>query len=428
MAKNFLENLGKIALFRTKEQSLGEPGTDNGVSIAFDLGSGLSLARTVEDDRDQIRGVELAANLYSAGQTAGGKLSQKRVKPDFLTLVLAYFFGQVVSEQVAAGIYQHTITPSEALSLPSFTLIQRRGDSILKERFSGNLIDGFSLDLGESWIGLSADARGIGKREVNYEHEMVKAPANSTQITLSANGVEGATQAVRLENVFRVRAKDVGSNVWEVCAVTDVSGDTPAVITIQEPVGQSSDLIDFHIDYLPVETSWCQFPNELDESPLRLVDARVIVDGYFDGDDVSGGEIISNDLLSFSIQGKNNLEIRKLADGSNNPWASEAVRAQRDLTVKLSERLRNTLRQWQADHPETEQISLYLKIRGAEIVPQSGYYFGADIIFPECGILNAPIAVNGKFLAQEGDLLVMDDGTYHGAFIRTWNQVSQYLG
>jgi hypothetical protein len=69
-----------------------------------------------------------------------------------------------------------------------------------------------------------------------------------------------------------------------------------------------------------------------------------------------------------------------------------------------------------------------LKIRGAEIVPQSGYYFGEDLVFPKCGILNSAIAVNGKFLAQDGDLLVMDDGTYGGVWVRTWNQVSNYLG
>ena len=60
-------------------------------------------------------------------------------------------------------------------------------------------------------------------------------------------------------------------------------------------------------------------------------------------------------------------------------------------------------------------------------MPASGYYFGADIVFPLCGIVKMPIAVNGKVLAQEGDLIVMDDGSYGGAFIRVWNQVSAYL-
>ena len=428
MPKNFLEIMGRIAVFRRKEQALGEAQADSGVSMVMDTGSGLSLDRDVEDDRDQIRGAELATRLFYSGHTVSGRLSQKRVKPDLLNFVLAYFFGEARTQEVGSGIYEHIITPSNLLTLPSFTLTQRRGDSILKERYSGNLIDGFSLELGESWVSLSADVKGIGKRETNYYHEVVKANANSSQLTLSQNGVEGEGEGERIENVFRVRARDVGSNIWKLAKVIGVSQGAPAVITLQEPISQSSELIDFHIDYIPTEPDWCDFPAELDESPLRLVDARVIVDGYFDGNDVSGGEVISNDLLNFSIQGKNGLEIRKLADWSGAPWASDAVRSQREITIKISERLRNTILQWQADHPETEQISVYLRIRGAEIIPQSGYYFGADFIFPKCGILNLPVSLNGKFLAQDGDLIVMDDETHSGVFIRTWNKVSNYLG
>ena len=427
MAKNFLEPLGKIALFRAKEQSLGEPQTASGVSMQFDLGSGLALEREIEDDRDLIRGTEFPTRIYFARQTASGKLSQKRVKPDFLTFVFAYFFGNISSQEVASGIYEHTIQSNSSLYLPSFTLIQRRGDSIFKERFCGNLIESFTLELGESWISLSADVKGIGKRETNYYHEVVKAPANTTQITLSENAVEGAGESERKENVFRVRAKDVGSNVWTVCKVVGVSDTTPATITIDQPVGESSDNIDFHIDYIPKEPSWCSFPDELDESPLRLVDAQVIVDGYFDGEQVQAGEIISSELLSLSISAKNDIEIRQLADGTGNLWAGETVRSSREITLKLSQRLRNTILQWQADHPETEQISLYLKIRGAEIEPGSGYYFGADIIFPKCAILNASISVSNNFYAQEPDLLVMDDGNYGSVFIRTWTKATGYL-
>lgn len=427
MPKLFIEPLSKIAIFRTKESGLGTPQTQSGTSVAFDLGSGLGLERAIEDNRDQIRGIELATRLFATGQTAAGKLGQKRAKPDFLTFALANFFGQISTQQVASGIYQHTITPAESIYLPSFTLIQRRGDSILKERFAGNLIDSFDLELGESWVGLNANVKGIGKREVNYFHEVIAASENSLQLTLAQNGVEGESAAERMENVFRVRAKALGSNAWTVCKVTAVSASAPAVITIESAVGPGSGTINFHIDYIPAEPAWCEFPGFGEESPLRLVDAQLTVDGYFNGSTVAGGEVISKDLLGFSIQAKNDLDIRKLADGSGELYASDAIRKGREITVKLSERLRDTVLQWQWDHPETEQISLYLKIRGAEIVPASGFHFGADIVFPLCGIVKMPIVVTGKVLAQEGDLNVMDDGSYGGAFIRTWNQVSAYL-
>jgi hypothetical protein len=415
MTKNFLEQLGKTCVFRAKETGLGAPQTLSGVSMDFDLGSSLGLERVVEDDRDQVRGVELPTRLFAASQTASGKLGSKRARPDFLAFALAYFFGNAVSQELDSGIYQHTLSASNSIYLPSFTLVQRRGDSILKERFAGNLIDGFSLELGESWVGLSADVKGIGKRETNYFHEIASAPANSTQITLSQYSVHGATAGERLENVFRVRAKDFGSNIWSVCKVSSVSAAAPAVITIAQAVGQSQDPIDFHIDYIPTEPSWCVFPASLDESPLRLVDAQLIVDGYFNGLQVLGGETISSDLLGFSVQGKNDLEIRKLADGSGEIHASDAIRKGREITIKISERLRHTVRQWQADHAETDLLSLYLKIRGA------------DIIFPRVGIIKAPVSVSGKIYAQEGDLLVMDDGVYGGVFVRVWNRASSYL-
>jgi hypothetical protein len=427
MSKIFLENLGKLALCRMKESSLGAPQTNSCVSVAFDLGSGLGLDRSIEDNRDQIRGVELPTRIFAAGQTAGGKLNQKRAKPDFLAFAFAYLFGQVSTSQVASGIYQHTITPAESIYLPSFTMLQRRGDSILKERFAGNLIESVDLELGESWVGLNASVKGIGKREVNYFHEAVAAPENSTQITLAQNGVEGDSAAERVENVFRVRAKAYGSNLWTVCKVTAVSAATPAVITLESAVGQSGNSVSFQVDYIAVEPAWCDFPGFWEESPLRLVDAQVIVDGYFNGTSIAGGEVISRDLLGLSVSAKNELEIRKLADGSGELYASDAIRKGREVTIKLSERLRNTVLQWQWDHPETEQIGLYLKIRGAEIVPASGYHFGADIAFPLCGIVKMPLAVSGKVLAQEGDLLVMDDGICGGAFVRVWNQVSAYL-
>ena len=427
MPKNILELLGKIGVCRAKESSLGVPQTQSGASVAFDLGSGLGIERAVEDNRDQIRGIELPTRLFATGQTASGKLNQKRAKPDFLAFALAYFFGQVTTQQVASGIYQHTITPAESIYLPSFTLFQRRGDSILKERFAGNLIESFDLDLGESWVGLNANVKGIGKREVNYFHETVTAPENTHQITLAQNGVEGDTAAERVENIFRVRAKAFGSSAWTVCKVTAVSAAAPAVIAIENAVGPGANPISFHIDYIPIEPAWCDFPAFWEESPLRLVDAQLIVDGYFNGSSVAGGEVISKDLLGFTVSAKNDLDIRKLADGSGELCASDAIRKGREITVKLSERLRTAVLQWQWDHPETEQLSLYVRIRGAEIVPASGYYFGADIVFPLCGIVKMPVAVNGKVLAQEGDLIVMDDGSYGGAFIRVWNQVSAYL-
>jgi hypothetical protein len=387
----------------------------------------VGLDRIIEDDRDLITGSEGPTGIFYASHTASGKLGQKRAKPDFITLVLAHFFGACESTSVGTSAYRHTITPLGDLDHPGFSLIQRRGNSIMKERYSANHIEGFALDLGESWVSLSADIRGWGKRDVNYEHEIVSAEANSTQITLAENAVEGGDDAERLENVFRVRAKDVGEDNWTVAQVVSVSSATPAVITLSEAVGTSTDLIDFHVDYIPEEPSWCAFPDRIDESPLKLMDAKVVADGYYNGTDVVGGEVLSSSILKFSVQGTNEINIQHVPDASGALHAGESLRAGRIVSIRLSEKLKNTIRQYQLDHAESEHISLYLQLRGAEIDTGTGIYFGADLIFPRCGIINAPLSVSGKHLSQEGDLIVLDDGTYNGVIIKCYNQQSSYL-
>ena len=427
MTKNFLEQTGRLAVFRDREDPKGTPETIHGVALDLDSGSGLGLNRTIEDNHDQITGVEGATEIFYGGHTAAGKLGQKRVKPDFLAFVLAHFFGASTSTSVGASAYRHTITPLAELDHPSFTLVQRRGNSILKERWAGNHIEGFTLELGESWASLSAEVKGWGKREVNYTREIVSAPANSTSITLSANAVEGASAAERLENVFRVRAQDAGSQVWTVPGVTAVSDARPAVLSLESPVGTSSTPIDFQVDYLPQEPGWCTFPEPVDESPLKLVEAKVVVDGYYNGTSLIGGEVISADALGFSIAGSNNLVIKQAPDGSGALHAAQSLRGGRQVTVKLSEKLKTTIRQWQLDHAGTERLAVALYLQGAEIDP-GGARFGAELIFPCCGILAAPITAHDKFLAQDGDLVVLDDGSWGGVVIHCYNQQTGYLG
>ncbi len=425
MSKIFLEQAGRIALFRNKESPKGAPQTSNGVTIDLDSGSCMGLDRVVEDDRDLVSGREGPGEIFYLSHTASGKLSQKRAKPDFLAFVLAHFFGSCESTSAGTSAYMHTVTPLGEIDHPGFTLLQRRGRSIMKERYSANHIAGFTLDLGESWVSLSADIKGWGKRDVNYEHEIVSAAANSTQITLSQNAIEGADEAERLENLFRIRAKDVGEDNWTVASVSGVSSATPAVITLSEAVGTSTDNIDFHVDYIPEEPSWCTFPDRIDESPLRLVDAKVVVDGYYNGSGVVGGETVSGELLGFSVQGANEIIINHVPDASGALHAGESLRGGRLVTLRLSEKLKNTIRQYQMD--SADYLSIYLQLRGAEIDPGGGVYFGADLIFPRCGIISAPVTVSGKILAQEGDLIVLDDGVYDGVIVKCYNKQSSYL-
>lgn len=426
--KNWLEMVGQVAVFRDKEDPKGTAQTGGGVSMDFDQGSAFNLARAIIDDRDLITGSELPSEVFKESENMEATLSQARCKPDFLLFVLSNFFGVCVSASEGPTSFSHTIsrligTPDH----PAFTAVQRRGNSIFKERFVANSINSFTLALGESWITLSATPVGWAVRDVNYFHETVAAPANATQLTLAANSVEGADGAGRLANMYRVRAIDFGDNVFQNLTIGTVSAATPAVLDITTALGTVATDVNYQVDYIPTEPSWCTLPAKITESPLKLTDASIVLDGVWDGSDLTGGFSLGADVLECEVVGENGIEPRMIPDGSGLYSAGETLRGEQSIMVKLTERLRDTVRQYQADNPATETLSMMLRLRGAEIDVGDGVFYGADIVFPKLGILGEPVVVNGRILAQEGDLVVLDDGTYGGVAIVGWNQVTEYL-
>lgn len=425
MSKNYLEILSRVALFRDKESEPGQPSETGGVSLELDSGSGIKSKVAASHDGEAISGSELPAFIYAAERESSGKLSQEKAKPDFLAFVLAYFFGQCSSTLVADTAYKHAISPAPGLEPPSFTAIQRRGANIFTERLSGNYIESLSMELGEGWVSMAADVTGTGHRETNYFHESVTAAANATSITLSENAVEGGSGAERMANLYRVRAKDAGSEVWQALQVSSVSADTPAVIEFVAPLGSGSEDVDYHVDYIPAQPDWCTLPGYIDESPLKLTDALVLVDAYYDGSALQGGTELAASLESFSISGKNDLVIKRFP-GAEGPAAC-ALRGKREISISLTESLRDSIRQYQADNPQAEHLAVAFVLQGAEIDAGSGYRLGAELIFPKVGIMEAPIEAQSGRLAQAGDLVVMDDGVYGGVLINCYNRQSGYL-
>lgn len=424
MSKDYREALSCIWLYRDAESPKCAPATTGGVTVPFDSGSGVKLVRSTDDDGDEVAGREGPSRLFRSGVTAEGTLKQTRARPDFCLFTLAYFFGSISTEASGTSAYKHTISPLDTPDHPSFTMCRRLGSSVMKERLAHNLVKGFSLKLGEPWVAMQADIVGGGKRDVNYTKEVVSATENAAQLTLAANAVEGDTAAERLENVRMVRVKKYGESAWTQVNVTAVSGDAPAVLTI-DPPGAGAETTDYEVYYHPAEDAWCAPPATLDESPLRLVEATVVVDGYFDGSDVIGGTALGGDLVSCEVKGENELDIVHVPDASGELHAAESWRASRTITVKLARRFRDIVRQAQLD--ENDYISLLLRIRGAPIPDGGGASFGFDLIFPRTGIVDAPVTVNEKMLAEEGDLKVLADPQWGMGRVIGYNTVASYL-
>jgi len=50
-----------------------------------------------------------------------------------------------------------------------------------------------------------------------------------------------------------------------------------------------------------------------------------------------------------------------------------------------------------------------------------------EIIFPKVGVLNAPLSVDGKRLAEAGDLQVLEDDTYGSVIVKVKNLQATYM-
>jgi hypothetical protein len=431
--KNYVEDLGAIALWRDMEVPKGSAATSSGVSMRFDKGSGVKLARPVEDDSDTIRGAELPTETFCAARSAAGSYSQKRCKPDFLAFVLAYFLGDCVSTAAGPTGYEHTIIGLDDSDHPSFTVAQRKGNSIFKERIAGNCINSFELSLGESFCVLKADIASLGKREVNYTRETVTTAANATTIQSAANGVQGSSAGVRISNVFQIKGKDTGSDDWtypvkEGLSPLSVSTGVPADIVMPSAVGTGTGNIDLMVDYIPVEPGWCSFPGENPESPLKMMEAQITLDGYFNGTAISGGRVIpAGSVFGCTIKGENSINVEHGPGLTSDLSGCDSTRGGRRLTITIPRKLRDTILEYQADHADSEDMAVRFLVQGAEIDVGLGFFFGAELIFPKCRLQTKENDANKDMLQETAVIEVLDDGTYGGVVIKAYNKVASYV-
>lgn len=424
MSKDYREKMSVVWVYRTAENPQGTPATSGGVTMGFESGSFMNLKRTTVDDADEVAGREGAYQLYRATHSAEGVLKQARAKPDFILWTLAFFLGEASSQPIGGGAYKHSITPLVSPEHPSFTLCQRRGDSVMKERFIHNYVKSFTFSLADGWATMEANLIGSGNRDVNYIKEIVSAPENASQLTLAVNAVEGDSASERLENVRLVRTKKVGESKWSYVVVNAVSADEPAVLSIT-PMGSSGELIDYEVYYHPREADYFAPPPTLEESPLRLSSAKVILDGDYNGSSFDGGLEVGPLVTSFEIKGENDIVLEHAPDGSSALYATQAVRKMRSISIKLGRRFKDIVRQAHAD--SNEIISLMFSLKGAEIPGAGGKRFGVDIVFPRVGISEAGLAVKDGLISEECELKALVHPVYGMCQVTGYNLAEGYL-
>lgn len=420
MTRNYLADYDLLAVSATTKETAINTEQTLDTSLLIAKSNIIRLEPRREDNADELTGKEEPDTVYDLGGLAKGTLDFEKAQAQHFGFGLAYGLG--VSSVASWGTgYKHTITPAASMDLPAFTAAMRLGNTILKRRFASMFVNSLTATFEkDAWAKLSLDIQGTGKYTDNVTKETVTAAYNATSLTLAANAVQGSTAADRLDNVHQIRVKVPTTNEWVEVSYSVVSAATPAVITIAAPGGVATST-DYEIIYVPTEAAWCTFPSRVTESPLRTAGLTLKVGGKWDGSAFQGGRTLSSEIDSIEYKLDNQLAI-EFRVGGTDTYANYALRQGRVQTLILKRQAREFILQQRMI--DNEYFGVYVKATGAEFESGKNYY--VEMIFPRCNVLNSPLSVNGKVLAEAGDIKVLEDDTYGSAIVVVANKVATY--
>ncbi len=409
----------------TRETAINTEQTLDTCMLA-DIGDVINLEPRREPNDNEASGYEEADVIYNLGSVAGGKFNFPKGQPQHFAFLMGYGLGSVSTAAAGAG-HEHTITPIDgdldaARSVPSFTAGQRFGKTVLKRRFASMFVDAFqAVFASDDWCKISGDIKGTGKVTDNVSEETVSALNNATELTLAANAVEGSSAAERLQNIQRIRV-ELTSGVWTEVAYSAVSAATPAVITITSAGGDGLSSKDYKILYIPAESGWMTFPARVTETPLRVSQMTLKVGGKWNGSAFQGGRELQAEVKAIEWNLANNINV-EFVPGGGDTYASRAIREGRVQTLALNREMREYIMQQHLD--DNDEFGVYILAEGAAI--DGSHNYQVELIFPACGLLKAPVSVDGKRLAEAGDLRVLEDSTYGSVIAKVKNVQSTYV-
>lgn len=394
------------------------------LSIMAALGDVFNLDMRRESNADEATGKEEPDQIYDNGHTTSGNLNFPKAQPQHFAFLLAYGLG--VSAASAAGTgYQHTITPIDGdldndRSLPSFSAMQRYGKTVLKRRFLSMFVDSVSATFAkDDWVKCNGSIKGTGKHVDNVTEETITALDNVTTLTLAANGVEGADAAGRLDNVQRIKV-ELTSGVWTEVAYSAVSAASPAEITITAP-GAGATSVSYKVLYIPTEAAAFTFPAKIQETPLRVAQMSVLMGATWSGTAFAGGRAVTTEVNQIQYNLSNGLEI-EFVPGAGGTYATSCFRPARSQTLKLDRKFKDFILQQHI--LDNDDFGFHILCEGAEY--ESGHKYQVEFIFPKVAILSSPLSVNGKVLAEAGDMQVLEDDTYGSVIVKVKNLQSGY--
>jgi len=423
-ARSFRANQDLLAVSANLQETALNTEQTLDTSMLVDVGDMADLEPRRETNVDELTGKEEADTVYDLGNTSMVPLTFNKGQPQHFAFIMAYALGLVSTSAAGTG-YEHTITPLDGdtdgeRSLPTFTLGMRYGSTVLKRLFASFSIDSFVASFQkDSWLKITGQAKGTGKVTDNMYEETVSALGDAVSLTLAANAVEGATAAIRLANVQRIRV-ELTAGIWTEVDYTVVSAATPAVITIASAGGAATSF-DYKILYIPDEPAWCTFPSRVVESPMRISQLTVNMGGAWDGSDFNGGRTMDPEITGVDWEFQNNNQV-EFIPGVTGAYAGRIFRDGRTQTLKFNREFRDYIIQQHKDDNDT--FGIHLVATGA--IFDGAHAYQVEIIFPKCAVIAAPITADGKRLAESGDFIVLQDDTYGSVIVKIKNLQATY--
>ena len=156
------------------------------------------------------------------------------------------------------------------------------------------------------------------------------------------------------------------------------------------------------------------------------IDSGASISGDWYVDDVSvcsfqGGREMTAEIKQIEWTCQNKIE-PEFTPGAGAAYASRALREGRAQTIKLDREFREYILQQHID--DNDELGLYILAKGA--LADNPHYYQVELVFPAVSIIAAPISVDGKRLAEAGDLRVLEDSTFGSVIARVKNLQSTY--
>jgi hypothetical protein len=417
--KSFLSQYNQVAVSLLARETVLNTEQTLSHTIMVDAGDILAVEPRRETNADEQTGKEEADSIYDKGGLSKLTLNFNKAKPQDFALLYGYGYGTPSVAPAGSTGYKHTFIPKVDPDMPGFTAAQRLGKTIMKRRCASLFVDQVTSTFAkDQWAKVKGEIKGTGKFIDSVTRELVTAAYNATTLNLATNGVHGSTAAERLDNVHRIRVLVPSTGEYAEVAYSQVSAASPAVITITAPGGVATSTT-YEILYAPTEAAWCSFPARVIESPLRVTDLTLKIGGRWNGTAFLGGRTYSQEVNSFEHTLNNNIAIEFRIGGTGN-YANYAMRKGRVQTIKFDREMRDYI--LQRHMIDTDYFGVYAKATGVEY--ETGYSYFVEMIFPRCAVLNAPIKVGDKVVAEAGEISCFEDDTHGSAIINVQNKIA----